>query len=352
MEMSRLNDESCRGGDSLQYDELTHASDTSTDEGSGSSVNLKMVCGTAAFDDFLVSATSKHDIAPSLSDGVLQKLPTRMDNGCDFRMARTLSEPSRLTATSDFSSKAPQRCPTWRQLGIPRSMSDYFEKYRFARAHSDGISKAHSIVANDFSDCRLPLRAFSEGLCGGRLFLCNSPDAHDANNKQETKKKQVRELRQGDDCEGKITKCIRAGLLIDIGAAKCGFLPTVCAKDIPQHLRQVGVILSCLRVHSINLKRKRFTLRLRAGDCDQCLEMTSYSSLMSHIASWANVSLWGDDCLDKKINNEGKERIGSSVHLASTPTVESYPWPCRMTFRRRASSTSNILDAALVLDTI
>lgn len=266
---------------------------------------------------------------------------------CSRALVRAYSSPTRLSARNVEGSEHPRlrAPPSWARLGIPRSVSDYFELYRGARAHSEGLLFAHSAPDEAFAGCRKPPRALSEGLCGGRIFLASGPTGpHGEEAAPPKARTPVGELEQGGDYEGKILRIAPAGLIIDIGAEKPGFLPRRHVHGIPRKLIQKGSVLSGLKIYTINVKRKHFSLRLRCTDHDQCLEETSYASLMTHVAGWADVSLWRSTSTaasssDKEGGREPQTTEPQRPTRFSVPGLRSPPWPCCVNLQGRAWSS-------------
>jgi hypothetical protein len=128
-----------------------------------------------------------------------------------------------------------------------------------------------------------------------------------------------------------------------VGATKPGFLPRRHVHGIPRKLVQKGAVLSGLQIHTIDTKRKRFSLRLRSTRSDRCLEETSYASLMSHVASWADVSLWESGSKAPSSGREDGDEPQSTepqtVTRFSVPGLGCPPWPCCMKLKGRAWSS-------------
>jgi len=273
----------------------------------------------------------------AFSTGVIQD--SASDSELSSRsLPRAISLPVWNTAVE--SEREPlRRPPSWAVLGIPRTVSDYFDRYRFARAHSEGLLFAHTEPDDFFADCRRPPRALSEGLCGGRIRLASAPQGEPE--PAPLPRPTLEELEEGGDYEGKVLRIAPAGLIVDVGATRPGFLPRRRLRGIPRKLLQKGAVLSGLQIHCVDLKRKRFTLRLRSAIHDVSVAETSYASLMRHVAAWADVSLWDakpsppSPCDDMEVAEPEGSR---ETERCSVPALPNPPWPCQMSRSQRAWS--------------
>lgn len=330
--------------------ELDIGSETSTVEGSECSAALRtpsMGCtpGHPA-EDPRFFANGELEVQQHLMTA-RSELALRKDSASSGQLSsrslpRAFSLPARLCDFEDElqrrSAARPtlQRPPSWARFGIPRSATGYFELYRFARTHSEGLLFARSTPEGVFADCRQPPRALSEGLLGGRIFHTGPrPEGEEAPAK--VPPKPLAELVEGEALDGKVIRTASAGLVLDVGATRPGFLPRRCLRNVPRRLLQKGSVLSGLEVQSVDLKKRRLTLRFRSAADDRRVEEDSYAALMSHVSDWADVSVWRPPPT-LPAAEEGEAEGVDQLPRFSSPALQSPPWPCCMSTSGRAWS--------------
>eukprot|EP00927_Polykrikos_kofoidii_P065691 TRINITY_DN61424_c0_g1_i1.p1 TRINITY_DN61424_c0_g1~~TRINITY_DN61424_c0_g1_i1.p1 ORF type:complete len:458 (+),score=59.92 TRINITY_DN61424_c0_g1_i1:176-1549(+) len=183
------------------------------------------------------------------------------------------------------------------RLIIPRTISEYFECCRFARSHTAGLLPIHeNSKTEDSVNFRELVRAFSEGLLGGRVFPPNPGDNRQSGDQDNSRSNQpprripVSELSVGALMEGKIVRISALGLLVDVGATALGLLKRKDCQNVPRRLLRRGEVLSNLQVLSVDGEKGRFTLRVKSVD-GSTLEELVYIDVLELIAGWASVDL-------------------------------------------------------------
>lgn len=173
---------------------------------------------------------------------------------------------------------------------VPRSISEYLERCRFLRSHSEGLLLPREVQKQPFP------RAFSCGLVGGHL--CKAvEELHDAiedgriaPRPPPPRKIPVKELVEGSAVEGKVTRVNGMGLFLDIGATREGLLWRRDLKGIPFKIEK-GEFLAGLVIKRINKKKGQITLAWRCTAQDITLEDMDFQETRNHIANWAGVDL-------------------------------------------------------------
>mmetsp|Transcript_23665 Transcript_23665/g.60188 ORF Transcript_23665/g.60188 Transcript_23665/m.60188 type:complete len:466 (+) Transcript_23665:101-1498(+) len=243
----------------------------------------------------------------SPSDGVLALAAVFFRRAAFSSLVRLLSLPSSLDAWVASRTSGPPRRPEEREprgrrltlsqarLIIPRSISEYLECCRGARAHSEGLLFAFTKPEGAMAGSRnIVPRALSEGLLGGRLSPLRPED--DGPKRGEPKgpppRTPAEDLQTGALLEGRIVRTCRIGLFVDVGATRCGLLSRRSCKGVPKWMLQKGEALSNLVVVHVNGKKRQFTLSLRSiGEGDDEIQEVDYISILNRIANWAGVTL-------------------------------------------------------------
>eukprot|EP00746_Dinoflagellata_sp_MGD_P123734 gnl/MRDRNA2_/MRDRNA2_58348_c0_seq1.p1 gnl/MRDRNA2_/MRDRNA2_58348_c0~~gnl/MRDRNA2_/MRDRNA2_58348_c0_seq1.p1 ORF type:complete len:434 (+),score=69.76 gnl/MRDRNA2_/MRDRNA2_58348_c0_seq1:104-1303(+) len=176
---------------------------------------------------------------------------------------------------------------------VPRSISEYLERCRFLRSHSEGL-----LLPRDpplLQKQTFP-RAFSCGLMGGHLRRAVE-ELHDAMEdgriaprKPPPRRIPVKELVEGSDVEGKVVRITGKGLFLDIGSTREGLLWRRDLKGIPFKIEKDEVIAGLI-IKKVNKKRGQITLSWRCTDQDITLEDMDLEETRNHIADWAGVDL-------------------------------------------------------------
>eukprot|EP00928_Gymnodinium_smaydae_P036218 TRINITY_DN2533_c0_g1_i2.p1 TRINITY_DN2533_c0_g1~~TRINITY_DN2533_c0_g1_i2.p1 ORF type:complete len:477 (+),score=74.15 TRINITY_DN2533_c0_g1_i2:67-1431(+) len=179
-------------------------------------------------------------------------------------------------------------------LIIPRTVSEYLECCRFSRPHSGGLLLDREAPTGAFAGRHVVPLAFSQGLLAGRLFAAlpsNQERRQDSPREERPPPpRPVAKLCVGEKLEGKIVKKTRSGLVLDVGATKCGLLRHERCEGVPSRLLRRGQALSNLVVLHVDAEKERFSLGVLGVD-GSSIEHTWYPTVFQHIADWASVQL-------------------------------------------------------------
>ncbi|CAE8616052.1 unnamed protein product [Polarella glacialis] len=323
------------------------------------------------------NAPSKRQCMQSLSDTVLAVVARRNARRCQEAEGppkRSFSLPAVLTAEEQEGSEDSaqnERGPQGRRLRlsqarliIPRSVSQYFECCRYARAHSEGLLFASTEPEGPMAARReLAPRALSDSVLARRrlLGLQSLQEAEDSPSegvgpggvkaKKATRKLPIEELVEGSLFEGQIVRTNRLGLLVDIGATQLGLLRWKLVRGVPKNLLQAGEALANLEVHQIQIKKRRFSLYLMAvGHDGEELEETGYLDILARIASWAGVVMpMAKGAPDGGDTVPSTNKQGSAVKASSPGTISlAVPDAPSDKRRRRPKHRKNAAAAAEV----
>lgn len=256
----------------------------------------------------------------SPSEGAIMLADHYVRQGMTARMFQSLSLPVRFEDWApvprpprpDEGSRRPRLSRSQARLIIPRSISEYLECCRGARAHSEGLLLAFTEPEGALEGCRnIVPTALSEGLLGGRIVppRRRAPSEGEGEERQPPPRIPAEKVEPGMRMEGRIVRNCRIGVFIDVGATRCGLLPFKACRYIPRWMLQKGESLSNLVVTHVNKKKRQFTMAIQGVGADgEEVEEVKYSEILHRIADWAGVEV--PEGQDKK---DGGDKLSSAA---------------------------------------